>query len=72
MKNNYTIRSMTKEDIDGVLEVEHESFSVPWSRQLFLDEAENSHTVYFVCCDGKKITAELQFLGDYVLAIITS
>lgn len=57
MKNNYTIRSMTKEDIDGVLEVEHESFSVPWSRQLFLDEAENSHTVYFVCCDGKKITA---------------
>ena len=25
-----------------------------------------------IILDGKKITAELQFLGDYVLAIITS
>lgn len=57
MKNNYSIRLMTKEDIDDVLEVEHESFSIPWSRQLFFDEAENSHTIYFVCHDDKEILA---------------
>ncbi len=42
------IREMTARDIDGVLSVEEESFSTPWTKRLFYDELENSHTIYFV------------------------
>ena len=49
------IRDMKANDIEGVLQVEKESFSTPWSRNLFFDELENPHTVYFVCCDGTEI-----------------
>lgn len=42
------IRYMTEDDIDGVLAVERESFSTPWTQKLFLDEVKNPRTVYFV------------------------
>ena len=51
----FEIRDMKADDIEGVLQVERESFSIPWSRKLFFDELENPHTVYFVCCDGIEI-----------------
>ncbi len=43
-----SLRYMEKEDIDGVLTVEKESFSTPWTEKLFLDEVENPRTVYYV------------------------
>ncbi len=43
-----SLRYMKKEDIDGVLTVEKESFSTPWTEKLFYDEVENPRTVYFV------------------------
>lgn len=43
-----SLRYMEKEDIDGVLAVEKESFSTPWTEKLFYDEVENPRTVYFV------------------------
>lgn len=43
------IREMTENDIDGVLAVEREAFSTPWSERLFYDELKNPHTVYYVC-----------------------
>lgn len=52
-----TIRKMTAEDIEGVLEVECEAFSTPWTKRLFYDEVNNPHTVYFVCCEEEKIAA---------------
>ncbi len=49
------IRKMQEEDIEGVLEVEKESFSTPWTRRLFYDELENPRTIYYVCCEGNEI-----------------
>lgn len=49
------IRKMQKEDIEGVLEVEKESFKTPWTRRLFFDELENPRTVYYVCCSEDEI-----------------
>lgn len=47
------IREMSEEDIEGVLTVERESFSTPWTKRLFYDELLNPHTIYFICCfDG--------------------
>ena len=46
---------MQKEDIEGVLEVEKESFQTPWTRRLFFDELENPRTVYYVCYEGNEI-----------------
>jgi ribosomal-protein-alanine N-acetyltransferase len=37
-KTDYSIDFMRKEDIDQVLAIEQASFSMPWSRNLFLSE----------------------------------
>lgn len=37
-KTDYSIDFMKKEDIDQVLAIEQASFSMPWSRNLFLSE----------------------------------
>lgn len=46
-----SVRYMNEDDIDGVLTVEKESFSTPWTEKLFFDEVKNPRTVYFVCED---------------------
>lgn len=51
------IREMTEKDIDGVLTVENESFSTPWTKRLFYDEVANPHTIYYVCCENDEIVA---------------
>ncbi len=53
--NNIQIRRMTKDDLDGIMEVELSSFTIPWTRKMFEDELTNELTVYFVACDGDKI-----------------
>ncbi len=50
-----SIRNMSAKDIEGVLGVEREAFSTPWTERLFYDELENPHTVYYVCLDGEDI-----------------
>ncbi len=43
------IRRMTADDIDQVLTIEHQSFTVPWSRESFVFEmTQNDSSVYFV------------------------
>lgn len=43
------IRRMLLQDLDGVLRVEHRSFTAPWSRQAFLGElVENRLARYIV------------------------
>jgi len=37
-KTNITITAMKKEDMDQVLAIEQASFSMPWSKNLFLSE----------------------------------
>lgn len=49
------IRKMTSEDVDQVSELEAANFSMPWSKESFLEILNNSDTLYMVAADGEKI-----------------
>ncbi|RYG71142.1 ribosomal-protein-alanine N-acetyltransferase [Lentibacillus lipolyticus] len=51
------IRKVDNTDIDGIMEVERLSFSVPWPKDILVQElAENQHAHYFgMFVDGKMI-----------------
>jgi [ribosomal protein S18]-alanine N-acetyltransferase len=56
MEHSYHFRYMREEDIDQVLEVEHASFSVPWSRDAFYNELTNNQfATYIVLEENDKI-----------------
>ena len=38
MEDSFVFRYMREEDIDQILEVEHASFTTPWSREAFYNE----------------------------------
>lgn len=38
---------MTRLDIPRALEIEGSSFSVPWSRAMFISELDNPHCIYY-------------------------
>lgn len=40
---------MTEPDLDEVMKIERESFSLPWSRDSYLGEIKNSFANYMVC-----------------------
>ncbi len=42
---SFGISSINKNDINSVLEIEKNSFSHPWSKQLFLEELDNSYSL---------------------------
>lgn len=44
----YTTRLMTVADIDAVNEIEHLSFTVPWSKDAFAQEMENRCARYII------------------------
>lgn len=51
------IRRMIRQDLDGVLEIENQSFPVPWSRESFLSELRNPLAMYIVAEEGEAIQA---------------
>ena len=55
--SDYTIRLMNTEDLDQVMEVESNSFSIPWSRDAFFNEIETNHFATYIVIeeDGKVI-----------------
>jgi ribosomal-protein-alanine N-acetyltransferase len=57
MVDSFVFRSMTEEDIDQILEIEHASFTLPWSRDAFYNEVHhNKFAVYIVIeVEGKII-----------------
>ncbi|CRK85393.1 ribosomal protein S18-alanine N-acetyltransferase [Neobacillus massiliamazoniensis] len=57
MVDSFVFRSMTEEDIDQILEIEHASFTLPWSRDAFYNEMHhNKFAVYIVIeVEGKII-----------------
>ncbi len=56
MTSTITIRTMTIDDIDQVLEVEHASFATPWTRVAFENEILNNRfATYFIAEDGEKV-----------------
>lgn len=53
---NIAIRRMIACDIDAVVDVEQQSFSLPWSREAFVMEInKNELSYYLVMLDGKKV-----------------
>lgn len=63
-ETNITIEFMKKEDIDQVLSIEQASFSMPWSRNLFLSEFRSPgiSTLMVALADGPVRT-----VGGYIV-----
>ncbi|MGG4198479.1 ribosomal protein S18-alanine N-acetyltransferase [Peribacillus frigoritolerans] len=56
MSKTLTFRKMNTADIDQVLNVEKQSFTLPWSREAFFNELNhNQYAVYMVIEDEGKI-----------------
>lgn len=56
MDESVVFRFMREEDIDQVLEIEHASFTTPWSREAFYNELNmNKFAVYIVVEADKKV-----------------
>ncbi|TYS41006.1 ribosomal protein S18-alanine N-acetyltransferase [Bacillus infantis] len=52
----YSFRFMAEEDIDQVLVIEHKSFTLPWSRDAFINEVtKNQFAVYLVLEDDDAV-----------------
>lgn len=52
----YQLRKATLADLDGIMAVELQSFSLPWSKEAFYNEFVKNHfAVYFVIVDNEKI-----------------
>jgi len=52
MIDTITYRKMTVEDIDGVLKIEEEAFSLPWTRDAFLQEMTTNLHAYYVVAEN--------------------
>lgn len=50
-------RTMEKDDIEQVVKIEQECFSMPWSGQDFLDTIKNKNNLYVVACKDSEIVA---------------
>jgi len=65
MVDSFVFRDMREEDIDQVLEVEHASFTTPWSREAFYNELfNNKFAVYIVLEEDNKI---IGYCGTWVV-----
>lgn len=63
--SEFGIYRMESSDLDEVLDIERESFSLPWSRWMFereLEEKERSH--FFVFKNGSKV---LGYIGFWIV-----
>ncbi|BCB02111.1 ribosomal protein S18-alanine N-acetyltransferase [Bacillus sp. KH172YL63] len=50
------IRFMTVDDLDAVMAIENQSFSIPWSRDAFLNEIEQNHlSTYLVAEEDERV-----------------
>lgn len=49
LNSAYMIRKMTVQDLEQLMIIEQESFSLPWSRQSYEAELQNSYADYLVC-----------------------
>lgn len=72
LNTRFLIRRMTINDIDKVMTIEQESFTLPWSKQSYLKELENSYAVYLVCDIGGEIAGYGGFWAVFEEAHITN
>lgn len=52
---HYLLRKMAPQDIDEIMAIEQEAFTMPWSRESYLAEMRNKFAYYIVCDSGGKI-----------------
>lgn len=45
----FLMRKMTEQDLDELMKIENESFSLPWSRESYEAELRNQFATYLVC-----------------------
>lgn len=49
LNTKFMMRKMTLSDIDQVMLIEEDSFSLPWSRDSYMNEFNNEFASYVVC-----------------------
>lgn len=49
LNTKFMVRKMTLQDIDQVMLIEQESFTLPWSRESYLSGLRNQFATYLVC-----------------------
>ncbi len=49
LNHAFLIRKMTEQDLDELMIIERDSFSLPWSRQAYESELQNQYANYLVC-----------------------
>lgn len=49
LNHGYLIRKMTERDLDEVMVIENDSFTMPWSRPSYESELQNQYANYLVC-----------------------
>ena len=59
------IVDMKKEHLPDILEVENESFSHPWTENMFLEELNGKFSIYRVAVENEKAVG---YMGMWVLA----
>lgn len=53
MNKSLTFRLMTENDIDEVLIVEEQSFTLPWSRDAFYHEMKNNRFAFYIILEDE-------------------
>ncbi|MDF2522861.1 MAG: ribosomal-protein-alanine acetyltransferase [Clostridiales bacterium] len=48
MQHTIDVREMSLEHIDDVMVVEHLSFSIPWSKEAFIEEISNNQFAHYI------------------------
>jgi [ribosomal protein S18]-alanine N-acetyltransferase len=65
MNSSLTFRNMNIEDIDAVLNIEHNSFATPWSRDAFYNELTNNRfAIYIVLEENQNV---IGYCGAWVV-----
>jgi ribosomal-protein-alanine N-acetyltransferase len=49
------LKTLDKSHIDGIMEIENESFAIPWSRASVEKELNNKLAIYLVATEGDKV-----------------
>jgi ribosomal-protein-alanine N-acetyltransferase len=63
-KHNYLVRKMNASDLTEVMAIDLECFSENWTKDMWLEELENSLTDYIVVFSGEKMVA---FAGMWLI-----
>ncbi|HZJ84149.1 MAG TPA: ribosomal protein S18-alanine N-acetyltransferase [Syntrophomonadaceae bacterium] len=49
LQTNYLVREMKASDVDEVIGIEREAFTLPWSKESYLADLRNDFATYLVC-----------------------